>query len=251
MTCQQIESLLPPFVDGSATPEDARRVSIHVATCEDCRRVAEAQRIARTVLRARASHLSPIAPPGLRTRLTAVTESRKPQESLGWQGRLSAIGAAVLVVLVVGALLLPVLTGRSTVLLAAQLALDHLKCFVIDGDAVSAPITSAQAEETLRTLYGWNMRVPAPVASDGLQLVAVRRCLYGDGYAAHLLYRMDGDPVSLFIMPGLARPAADAGVFGHTEIVWSGGDNTYMLVAGAGKSDRLQRVASHFRIEAQ
>jgi anti-sigma factor RsiW len=251
MTCQQIESLLPPFVDGSASVEDARRVSIHVATCDECRRLADAQRVARTVLRARAHELSPMAPPGLRIRVAAVSQSSPTQqESPGWRGRVSAFAAAVLIVLTAGAILLPVLTTRSTVLLAAQLALDHLKCFMIDGDAASAPMTSAQAEETIRTLYQRSLKVPAGIET-GMSLVAVRKCLYGAGQAAHALYRMNGAPVSLFILPGLARPPSELGVLGHTEIVWSGGSNTYMLVAGAGVSDRLQRVASQFRIEAQ
>ena len=43
-----------------------------------------------------------------------------------------------MVVLTLGAVLLPVATVRSTALLAAQLALDHLKCFTIDGDADGA-----------------------------------------------------------------------------------------------------------------
>lgn len=153
--------------------------------------------------------------------------------------------------LIAGAVLLPIVTARSTVLLAAQLALDHLKCFVIDGDQHNAPITSAQAEDTIRTVYGRSLKVPAGIESEGMKLVAVRQCLYGDGQAAHLLYRMNGEPVSLFIMPGLARPAAELDVLGHTEIVWSAGGRTYMLVAGPGDSDRLHRVASQFQIEAQ
>ena len=48
-----------------------------------------------------------------------------------------------MVVLTLGAVLLPVATVRSTAVLAAQLALDHLKCFTIDGDADGQPIASA------------------------------------------------------------------------------------------------------------
>jgi hypothetical protein len=89
------------------------------------------------------------------------------------------------------------------------------------------------------------------VDTDGMKLVAVRRYLYGDGYAAHLLYRTNAEPLSLFIMPGLARPASELAMLGHGATVWSNGDATYMLVGEAGQSDRLQRVASQFRIEAQ
>ena len=156
-----------------------------------------------------------------------------------------------MVVLIVSAVLLPIVTARSTVLLAAQLALDHLKCFVIDGDAANAPITPAEAEATIQTLYGRSLHVPAAVANEGMKLVAVRQCLYGDGQAAHLLYRLNGDPVSLFIMPGLVHPGADLEVLGHSEIVWSAHGKTYMLLAKSGQIERLHRVASQFQIEAQ
>jgi hypothetical protein len=153
--------------------------------------------------------------------------------------------------MIAGAVLLPIVTARSTVLLAAQLALDHLKCFVIDGDKENDPIAPAQAEEIIRIVHGRSLKVPPAIDSEGMKLVAVRRCLYGDGWGAHLLYRMNGEPVSLFILPGLARPAAELGVLGYSEIVWSSGEKTYMLVAGRGESDRLHRVASQFQIEAQ
>ena len=82
-------------------------------------------------------------------------------------------------------------------------------------------------------------------------MVAVRRCLYGDGLAAHLLYRANGAPVSLFIMPGLQRPDASLDVLDHEQIVWTEGDRTFMLVARAGATDGLARMASHLRNEAE
>lgn len=81
--------------------------------------------------------------------------------------------------------------------------------------------------------------------------MAVRRCLYGDGRAAHLMSRLDGEPVSLFIVPGLARPAAELSLFGHDQVVWTQGDRTYMLVARGGNRNQLSRVASYLRNEAK
>jgi len=107
-------------------------------------------------------------------------------------------------VIVIGGVALPALTARSTVLLAAQLALDHLKCFVIDGED-----------------------------------------------AAPLLYRLDGVPVSLFIIPGLGRPATELSLLDHDEAVWNDGQRTYVLVARSGAHDRLQHVASGMRNEAK
>jgi hypothetical protein len=79
----------------------------------------------------------------------------------------------------------------------------------------------------------------------------VRRCLYGDGLAAHVMYRVDGQPVSLFVLPGLTRPAAELSLFGHEEVVWTQGDRTYMVVARSGFHGDLARVASYLRTEAK
>lgn len=254
MNCRDIEDALAAYVDGMST--DATRIAAHLETCAACRELAHAQSVTRRVLQARAAQLSPIAPPGLQTRLHALcTEEIKTSrpdhlKASSWT-RLSAFSAALLVVLTVGAVLLPVVTSRSTAVLAAQLALDHLKCFTIDGDADATPIEKQAAETTLKNDFDFSMVVPSSSRAEHVQLMAVRRCLYGDGLAAHLLYRVDGEPVSLFIVPGLARPAAELTVLGHDEVVWAQGDRTYMLVARAGSRAHLSRVADYLRNEAK
>lgn len=256
MDCQQIEGLIASAVDGEASTGEAAVLARHLDACEACRQAMHAQVTARAVLRTRAVQLSRTAPPGLRTRIAASarTDTAQPAASAGilsWRGRLSAFSAAAILVLALGAVLLPVVSGRSTVLLAAQLALDHLKCFAIDGDGDAAPIGQAEAEATLKREYGWTIAVPPASGADGVQLVAVRRCLYGDGFAAHLLYRVNGEPVSLFIMPGLSRPAAELTLLGHDELVWTQGDRTYVLVSAAGTKAGLAHVASYLQNEAK
>jgi anti-sigma factor RsiW len=256
MNCREVEDKLPSYVDGLADG-DAAAVAAHLQTCEACRQLAHAQSVARTVLKARAAQLSPIAPPGLRTRIVAHLEDqdrKRPQElvpSLAWTGRLTAFAAAAMVVLTLGAVLLPVATIRSTALLAAQLALDHLKCFTIEGHADGEPIAKAQAEAMLKQEFDFTVSVPASLAAANLELMGVRRCLYGDGRAAHLMYRLNGEPVSLFILPGLTRPAAELSLFGHDQQVWTQGGRTYMLVARGGTRNELSRVASYLRNEAK
>ena len=255
MECKQIEGSLTAVVDGGAPPDEAARVAQHLASCPACRQAMQVQVTARAVLRTRAAQLSVVAPPGLRTRIIASARAERPEAAaiLSWRGRLSAFSAAAILVLTLGAVLLPIVTERSTVVLAAQLALDHLKCFMIDGDrdGDAAPISKADAEATIAREYGWTASVPASAAAEGVELVAVRHCLYGDGMAAHLLYRVQGKAVSLFIMPGLVRPAAELRVLGHDEVVWTQGDRTYMLVASAGTKAGLARVASYLRNEAR
>lgn len=259
MNCAQVEEQLPRYVDGEHV-DQAAAIAAHIETCEACRASAHAQRVVRNVLRVRATQLAPVAPPGLRTRVVAnlpqgrKTSAAKDFETLplfGWTGRLSAFAAAAMLVLTLGAVLLPIATIRSTAVLAAQLALDHLKCFAIDGDADGEPIARADAEATLLRDFDLSVSVPASLPSERLDLLAVRRCLYGDGRAAHVMYRVNGEPVSLFILPGLTRPAAELSLFGHDEVVWTQGDRTYMLVARGGLSSDLVRVASYLRTEAK
>jgi hypothetical protein len=254
MNCNQVEEQLPAYVDGLV---HSAEIAAHLDTCAGCRASAHAQTVARTVLMARAAQLSPVAPPGLRTRIAAnidgqhVSASPRVLPLFGWSGRLSAFAAAALVVLTLGAALLPIATVRSTAVLAAQLALDHLKCFTIDGDANGQPIAKADAEATLLRDFNFAVTVPASLPSERLDLLAVRRCLYGDGLGAHLMYRANGEPVSLFILPGLTRPAAELSLFGHDEVVWTQGDRTYMLVARGASASHLARVASYLRTEAK
>jgi anti-sigma factor RsiW len=256
MTCREVEDLLPSYVDGVAS-ERAPAIAAHLETCAACAAVAHAQTVARTVLKARGAQLSPAAPPGLRTRIVAnmpaalAPSEGRPEPMLGWTGRLTAFAAAAMVVLTLGAILLPVATVRSTALLAAQLALDHLKCFTIEGDADGAPIAKEQAEATLRQEFALDVAVPRSLPAERLELMAVRRCLYGDGRAAHLMYRLNGEPLSLFVVPGLTRPAAEFSLFGHDQFVWTSGDRTFMLVSRAGSREGLARVASYLQNEAK
>ena len=259
MNCREVEGKLPSYVDGLAT-SNAAAIAAHLETCAACRELAHAQSAARAVLKARAAQLAPMAPPGLRTRIIAnmppEPAAPKPSEGgsepvLAWSGRLTAFAAAVMVVLTIGAVLLPVATVRSTAVLAAQLALDHLKCFTIEGDAEGEPIPAAQAEATLKQEFDLAVTVPGSLAAENLELMAVRRCLYGDGRAAHVMYRLDGEPVSLFIIPGLTRPAAELSLFGHDQVVWTSGDRTYMLIARATSRSKLGRVASYLQNEAK
>jgi anti-sigma factor (TIGR02949 family) len=266
MTCREVEDKLPLFVDGVAGEELAPAIAAHLETCGACAELAHAQSVARTVLKARAAQLSPAAPPGLRTRLRAQMDegastfalpaaadgsAGQADQILGWTGRFTAFAAAAMVVLTLGAVLLPVATVRSTALLAAQLALDHLKCFTIEGDADGKPIAKEQAEATLRQEFDLTVVVPPSLAAENLELMAVRRCLYGDGRAAHLMYRLNGEPLSLFVVPGLTRPAEELSLFGHDQMVWTAGDRTYMLVARAGNRNGLARVASYLQNEAK
>jgi anti-sigma factor RsiW len=253
MTCERIHPLLAAFVDGVVSPTECSQVEGHLERCRICSEAVEIQRQMRRALAEHGRSAAVLAPPGLATRVAAAIEAERTSIlTPDWRFRFSAFAAAALVVLTITAVALPVVTGRSTVVLAAQLALDHLKCFLIEPHDHGESISVQDAEAELRMRYGWDLPVPlAAGAGDEGRLVTVRRCLYGGGLAAHLLYTVDGQPVSLFILPGVERTAPGLSVLGQEEIGWTEGGRTYFLVASSGLGHRLGDMASKLRDGAQ
>jgi len=250
--CEHFQPLLAACADGAATDADRALVRSHLQACAACAQALQVQQLMHETMAHRGRATADLAPPGLRTRIAAnLAAERSPVIDVGWRTRLSAFAAAAVMVLALGAVALPVITGRSTVVLAAQLALDHLKCFTIDGHDHGEVLSAAEAEKELRDDYGWQLSVPRSAGSGHGRLLAVRRCLYGDGRAAHLLYRVDGEPVSLFILPGLERPVDQLSLFGHDEVVWNENGRTLMLVGNAGSRNELLQMASNLRNGAE
>ena len=146
---------------------------------------------------------------------------------------------AAALVLIVGGVLLYTLTGLSPTVLAAQLTLDHVKCFAVhDADV---PVDVAVGEAQYARDYGAEIHLPR-TAIAGLQLVNMRRCFCGEGAAAHAMYRLNGRPVSLYVIPDASRERAWAEVFGHDAVIWSNANTTYVLV-GREPRESLEALA--------
>ena len=146
---------------------------------------------------------------------------------------------AALLVIFTGSLL-AVVTRHSDALLAAQLTADHVKCFGVfrpgDGDSMDA----AAAQRMLAARFGLDVHVPPSSDRDAVELVTARRCLYAEGRIPHLMYQANGQDISLFILEGETRPAAELTTFGHHARIWSRGGNTFVLVSPAAE----EQVAS-------
>jgi anti-sigma factor RsiW len=245
--CRQIEAILPPFVDGEAGAADAAVIHAHLARCAACRKVVEEQKGVRALLSSRRASLREAAPAGLESAVRQLTAAPSPVTATGaWSRRFSPLAAAAAVVLALfGGLYWG--TGQSSVLLAAQLTLDHIKCFMIDGDAHAHAMTSDVAQVRLHESHGMDVKLPTPPSADAASLVSIRSCLYGEGWVAHVLYRVEGQPVSMFVMPGQQSAPADVSAFGrHTQVLTRQGV-TYVLVAPA----RLTGVAAALGLEGE
>jgi hypothetical protein len=86
---------------------------------------------------------------------------------------------------------------------------------------------------------------------DNSQLVAVRECLYGEGMAAHLLYRIGETPVSLFVMPTADHVVAPVSLLAADTLSWNQNGHTHMLVGPAGSRATLDTMARHLQLEAR
>ncbi len=245
--CRQIESLLPLFVDGEASADEVRLVGQHLAQCPACRDAVASERIGRDVLRAHGAALRATAPPGLRTRVLALgREAPAPvRPRLGWLGRATAAGLAALLVLVV-LTLAEFVPASTNVLFAAQVAVDHMRCFFVGASTLAADGARAMERE-IQEHYGWDVKVPPSNPDLGVRLIGARRCPFGYGPHVHLLYEVRGRTMSLYITPEYEREAAAMSVLGHSERVWSSEGRTYAMVTRGISDVDLDRVQAYFR----
>jgi anti-sigma factor (TIGR02949 family) len=222
-SCREIDPLVTPYIDGEATDTERAMVNAHLAGCPPCRSRAEAEADARQVLRSRGCQ--PCAPEKLRNRCRKVASPLGRITYIYSPVSLSVFAAAFLMA---GGVSVYGLTRLSPTVLAAQLTLDHVKCFAVHPS--TAVLDAHASEDQFARDYGWRLHVPMAPAADGLQLVGVRRCFCGEGPAVHVMYRHDGEPISLYVLPHVTRPSATADVFGRDAVIWSENDTTFVLL---------------------
>ncbi len=235
-SCREIDALVTPYVDGEITAAERAMVEAHLLACPPCRQRAEAEAGARQTLRARACR--PCASERLEKRC------RKAATPIG---RITCTYSPVslsmfaVVVVMAGGVSAYGVTRLSPTVLAAQLTLDHLKCFALHGS--TAPVDVRSTEDQFAADYGWRLHVPMAPAPDGLQLMGVRRCFCGEGPAVHVMYRHQGQPVSLYVLPHAVQASATREVFGHDAVIWTNQDTTFVLL-GKEAPASLWRLAS-------
>jgi anti-sigma factor RsiW len=245
-SCQDVGRLITPYLDREAAAADRQAVDAHLRECQPCARRAEAEGTARRVVMVKAASLSATAPDALRQRCVALAPKSKARRGwllLGW--RAVSLATASLLVLGLAATLLYAVVTHSPTVLTAELVLDHVKCFALFEPRVAAADAATVASQ-LEADYGWRLNVPASSPADRLTLIGARRCLSTDGRVAHVLYRHNGRPVSLFMMPGTSRPEARIAVAGHVARVWTRGDTTYVMIGSESEPD-LRPVAAYFQ----
>jgi anti-sigma factor RsiW len=273
-SCASIDSLVTPFIDGELNPVDRQLIEQHLSRCGACRsRVAAEQSVHELMQERKTALCHGHAPAILRSRCAAAarfsTAGTKPASASSGNADSAAVGnavgnaivgkrvrfgrrawawmaplsAAASLVVIVGGAFLYQATAESSHLLAAELAADHMKCF-----AMNAVLGTHQSAETVQSSmaagFGWNMRLPAGAEREGLELVGSRPCLYGEGKIAHIMYRHNGEPLSLFMLPRTVRPEQLVETLGHECAIWSSQDRTFVLVSRESRAD-VEKLAQY------
>ncbi len=242
--CSHIDALVTPFVDDALPEGERQAVTRHIAACPACRAKVAVERSIHSLMAARRADLTPPAPAELKSRCAALCSrqtapvidfaSSRAASRVGvlsvWRARLAPYALAASLVLAVTGAFIYQATRSSSRVLAAELALDHEKCFGLN--ALLGTQHSANAvEAAMADGFDWHMRLPDISDHDDVSLVGSRLCLYGEGKTAHIMYRHNGRPVSLFMLPRESRPDELVKILGHQARIWSAGDRTFVLVA--------------------
>jgi len=238
--CRVIDPLVTPYIDGELPPPDRDLVAEHLRVCAPCHSRVSAEQAVRTLIRAkRATLASPCASQALRAKCAeaARLKSSAPHEdarrfsgAMLWATRLTPIALAASLVLVVGGAFVYQITDKSARVMAAELTADHVKCFAMNR-VLDTHDASSAVESSMIAGFGWQMHLPDEPARAGLELVGARPCLYGEGKIAHIMYRHQGRPVSLFMLPNASRSRELVEVLGHQAAIWCVGNRTFVLIS--------------------
>lgn len=234
-SCRDIDPLFAAYADGEATADQRDMVDAHLRACPKCRHQTALQAAVRDTVRTKVSR--PCAPEQLRARCRAA--ARTGPFGLD-RSTLMSLSIAALMILA-GGVLLYGLTRLSPTVLAAQLTLDHVKCFTVHDS--TTPVDPRAGEDQYAREYNQHIQLPRASVL-GLQLVNIRRCYCGDGAAAHAMYRLHGEPVSLYIIPDANRARASTDVFGYDAVMWSQRNATYVLVSNEPRATLEQLAAA-------
>jgi anti-sigma factor RsiW len=252
--CQAIDPLITPYVDHELPDADRLKVDEHLRVCAPCHSRVTAEQAVRNLVQARQLGLCQAAPPFLRAKCLKIAAEAKAHAAPGtfapgtlaprssWTSRLAPMAMAASLVTVVGGAFLYQATHRSARVMAAELAADHIKCFAMNA-ALGTQEKASAVESTMLSSFDWRMHLPSDPSRAGLELVGARPCLYGEGKIAHIMYRHDGRPVSLFMLPNTERTQELVEVLGHEAAIWCANNRTFVLVSREPKAD-VQRLAS-------
>jgi len=240
--CTSIDPLVTPYVDGELPAAERTLVDEHLNRCPPCHSRVAAESAVRDLMRARKAGLTALrASASLHAQCSGLVNGRgegatRARWRAPWQFRVVPVVVTASLLLLVGGALLYLATRSSARLLAAELCADHMKCFAANR-VLGTHEAPAAVESSMLSAFGWRLHLPEQLDASGFELVGARRCLYGEGTVAHLMYRDQGRPVSIFMLPKSTRPEELVEIFGHEVAIWSSDDRTFVLITRGARKE--------------
>lgn len=244
--CSRLNPLVTPYVDGELSEAERQQVDRHLRACPPCHSRVAAERAVHELIRAQRDALAaPCASSALRARCS--DHARRVDHTgatttgwVAWRTQFAPLAAAASLVFIVGTAFVYQLTAANSRVMAAELAADHMKCFAVSG-ILNMHEEASTVESAMWSGFGWRMHLPDRDA--GLELVGSSQCMYGEGRVAHIMYRHNGEPLSVFMLPRATRAQELVQVLGHKAAIWCDGDRTFVLVAREPREE-VERMAS-------
>jgi anti-sigma factor RsiW len=251
--CRDIESFFAVYVDGLAQPADCAAVDAHISLCPACRNRVASERAAREALVARRESLRVCASADLKRRCEASTAAEVATRAKAVPRRAWVpLSMAATLVLAVAGVFIYGLQGGSEAL-AAQLAVDHVKCFEFAPQPTIMPDPASLSREWA-SQRGWSIKIPENAPVQQLELLTMRRCISTEGLTAHIMYKWRGQPLSVYVLnsehPRVGPVPKLVERLGQEAIMWSKGGRTYAVVARGRPSD-IEQVAHYVRTAAE
>ncbi len=220
MDCQDLQRFIHPYVDGEFDEEERVELTAHLAICDSCRRVAHFEGRFRERLR---EQIAPIkAPPALRVRLGQALDATDRRQRWLWGWRLLPASAAV-AAMAAGI----VFWHRSS----SEAALSDFAEATVQSHRQQLPldVRASKAEPIKRYFAG---KVPFAVRPPWLRggarrhrdarLIGARLSNLRQHQTAYLRYKVNGEPVSVFMLDPHSMPPTQGRVqrVGNRTISW-------------------------------
>lgn len=250
MTCQELDSILYPYLDGEFQPEERLDVEAHLTSCSDCAQRVHMEARTQQALRkaARQAVDSTRAPDALRARLQGGIRQEQRRAQRGWWVRMGA--AAAVVVLVAGGSWMVLHLGQHQRFME-DAARRHAKRLPVEIAAASPENVEAWFDGKL------DHRVSVPRLLNA-KLSGARISNVTDRPAAYISYERNTDKegapvrrIGLFVFDDAHReveapplPSVQMGSsLGYNVAVWREGEIVYELVSDLDETDIRRMVA--------
>jgi anti-sigma factor RsiW len=195
--CRIVEEQISAYIDGELPASEIAEVQHHLESCPACRSLAEQERGARTLLRARRNTLRAPAPEAIWQRVQEGLDQAEAQRRR--HRRWFAVAASLaLLAIGVGAFYSSVFSRPWEVI--AETVDDHIRYALNPGAGLD--MSTSDPESLSRWFQGRldiGVKVPS-LERAGLQLRGGRVCYLLDRRIAYLMYEKEGRRYSLFVM---------------------------------------------------